>query len=115
MPIDYQKYPLNWALLRQTVLNRADNKCECCGFLNGDIVYSLKVDGKTVWEKLDYGRWMMAGQPKKVKVVLTIAHLDHDEGNQEVKIDRLKAMCQLCHLRYDAPEKARRRREKKGV
>ena len=46
--------------------------------------------------------------PKKVKVVLTIAHLDHDETNLSVRDERLKAMCQLCHLRYDAKEKYRR-------
>jgi len=46
--------------------------------------------------------------PKPVKVVLTVAHLDHDETNHQVTDDRLKAMCQLCHLRYDAKEKYRR-------
>jgi hypothetical protein len=49
------------------------------------------------------------------KVILTIAHLDHDEENHNVKDDRLKAMCQRCHLRYDAPEKARRRKSKKAI
>jgi hypothetical protein len=46
--------------------------------------------------------------PKRIKVVLTIAHLDHDETNMDVKDERLMAMCQLCHLRYDAKEKWRR-------
>ncbi len=46
--------------------------------------------------------------PKKVKVVLTVAHLDHDETNESITDERLKAMCQLCHLRYDAKEKYRR-------
>ena len=31
------------------------------------------------------------------------------ETNHDVKDDRLKAMCQLCHLRYDSEEKKRRR------
>ena len=44
-----------------------------------------------------------------VKVVLTIAHLDHDETNPNPNLDRLKALCQLCHLQYDAKEKYRRR------
>ena len=44
----------------------------------------------------------------QVKIVLTIAHLDHDETNWDVQLDRLKAMCQLCHLQYDAAEKYRR-------
>lgn len=44
----------------------------------------------------------------QTKIVLTIAHLDHDELNHEVNFDRLKALCQLCHLQYDADEKYRR-------
>lgn len=49
---------------------------------------------------------------KKVKVVLTISHTDHDENNHAVQLDRLKALCQVCHLRYDAEEKYRRIVEK---
>lgn len=47
------------------------------------------------------------------KIVLTIAHLDHDEDNHNVKDERLKAMCQRCHLRYDVKEKKQRRFHKK--
>ena len=50
---------------------------------------------------------------KAVKIILTIAHLDHDEENQNVQDDRLAALCQKCHLKYDAPEKSKRRRNKK--
>lgn len=49
---------------------------------------------------------------RPVKVVLTIAHLDHDELNHKIKLERLAALCQLCHLRYDAKEKYRRVMEK---
>ena len=48
------------------------------------------------------------GKEKRVKVVLTVAHLDHDETNHDVHDNRLKAMCQWCHLNYDAKEKVRR-------
>ncbi len=41
---------------------------------------------------------------KHIRVILTIAHLDHDAENHDVALDRLKAMCQLCHLRYDKQE-----------
>lgn len=47
------------------------------------------------------------------KIVLTVAHLDHDEENFDVKDERLKALCQRCHLRYDVPEKKRRMFKKK--
>lgn len=115
MPIDYNIYPPNWDQIRQRILVRAKWKCECCNLLNYSQVSSFKVNGKTVWEVQDYEVWMRAGCPKRVKVVLTIAHLDHDEENHNVTDDRLKAMCQLCHLRYDVKEKQKRKKSKKMI
>jgi len=43
------------------------------------------------------------GQPAKWargRVVLTVAHLDHRPEN--CADENLKALCQRCHLRYDA-------------
>lgn len=89
MPIDYKKYPPNWKTeIRPAVLARANNCCEFCG-----------VENRTI-------------RPDGVKVVLTVAHLDHDETNWNVSIDRLRALCQRCHLRYDADEKRRRRQQR---
>lgn len=86
MPINYKKYPPNWkSEIRPAILERANHKCEKCGAEN-------------------YKPNPITGS----KVVLTIAHLDHDETNHDVSLDRLMAMCQKCHLTYDAPEKARR-------
>jgi hypothetical protein len=45
----------------------------------------------------------------QVRIILTVAHLDHDSGNLEVTDDRLKALCQLCHLNYDAKMKYEKR------
>jgi hypothetical protein len=42
MPIDYKKYPKDWKQIRQRILERADNKCECCGLKNKTIVSSFK-------------------------------------------------------------------------
>lgn len=98
MPIDYKIYPPNWKDLRLSVLTRAQNRCEFCGVENGS----------TVKRYDNYGR------VKFVKVVLTTAHLDHDETNHQVSIDRLKALCQKCHINYDAREKIRRLRNKKN-
>lgn len=81
MPIDYKKYPPNWLTeIRPRILKRADNKCEVekCGAEN-------------------YKPHPITGS----KVVLTIAHLDHDPENWDIKDERLKAMCQKCHLKYD--------------
>lgn len=86
MPINYSKYPENWKTeIRPRILKRANDKCECCGLQNKDYVLSLKENGKTVWKDLH----LEIDNSKVVKVVLTIAHLDHDETNHEVKDDRL--------------------------
>lgn len=86
MPIDYRRYPKNWAALRSEVLKRAQHHCEVCGAHN-------------------YQPHPETGS----KVILTLAHLDHDETNPDVQIDRLKAMCQRCHFAYDREDNARRR------
>ena len=49
MPIDYKKYPKDWKQIRERILKRANNKCECCGIENHIVVSSYKKDGKTVW------------------------------------------------------------------
>lgn len=117
MPIDYSKYPPNWKTeIRPDVLIRADNKCEWCGLHNGQLVYRCRVGKNIQWferKEAIYELGLPEGladfwTEKPVKVVLTIAHLDHDENNHNVQLDRLAALCQLCHLRYDAKEKYRR-------
>ncbi|MBP2462087.1 hypothetical protein J3A65_002851 [Rhizobium sp. PvP014] len=37
-------------------------------------------------------------------MVLTIAHMDHDESHSDP--DRCRALCQRCHLRWDAKHHA---------
>jgi hypothetical protein len=46
---------------------------------------------------------------KMVKIVLTIAHLDHTPENCDP--ENLRAWCQRCHLRYDAAHHAETARE----
>jgi len=129
MPIDYKRYPENWQEIRERILIRAgqrrDNngniiheaKCEMCGKVHNYEIGYWKDDEFILIEKSHHGdiEAEEAEQDgyKIIKIVLTIAHLDHDEENHDVKDERLKAACQRCHLRYDAPEKARRRLAKK--
>ena len=119
MPIDYKKYPPNWLKeIRPRIMERANNKCENCGLEHRQVVYAIKLkindNGKyklkTIWFRVkeDAEREDLLNNLKEVKVVLTIAHLDHDELNHNIKDERLMAMCQICHLRYDAKEKYRR-------
>ena len=120
MPINYGKYPPNWKKeIRPRILKRADNKCEKCGVKNGQKVSTLKLylhthgkgSIKTLWfrNRKDAIRHQHLGILGIVKVILTVAHLDHDEQNWSVTDDRLMAMCQYCHLNYDSEEKKRRK------
>lgn len=122
MPCDYSKYPPNWKTeIRPRILERAGHKCEVegCALENHSTAISLFSSKETLnWfsslesastERIQVNSKQMSnGEPmvhldlKPVKVIITIAHLDHDPENFEVKDDRLKAMCQLHHLRYDA-------------
>lgn len=128
MPIDYKKYPSDWKERRERILKRAKNKCESCGVKNGDFGYRDKegkfYSAKEIEDALslrgyDYFFHELSNIDEEddmpIKIVLTIAHLDHDEENHDVKDERLKALCQRCHLRYDAKEKSRRRKKKKAV
>ena len=45
------------------------------------------------------------------KVVLTVAHLDHDETSDDPA--NLRAMCQRCHLTYDREHHAKNARERR--
>jgi hypothetical protein len=122
MPIDYSRYPKNWkSEIVPRILDRGNHKCEICGVDNKVILTSIPLkinDGgkykiKRFWlsNNSDIKRmepFALGGDIKTVKVVLTIAHLDHDEENHDVGDDRLMAMCQYCHLGYDASEKYRR-------
>lgn len=124
MPIDYKKYPENWLTeIRPRIMARAKNTCEMegCDFKHGETVWRVKYRGRTqAWyrnkedaeahepKSFEMKKGEVVPNPKPVKVILTIAHLDHDETNQNVSDDRLAAMCQLCHLRYDAKEKYKR-------
>jgi len=122
MPIDYSKYPKNWkSEIVPRILERANHKCEFCSIENKATATSipLKINDKGRYKIKRF--WITApsdvarmtpfaqgGDVKEITVVLTIAHLDHDELNHEVSDDRLAALCQYCHLNYDAKEKYRR-------
>lgn len=123
MPIDYSKYPKNWKTeIVPKIIRRAGNKCESCFVENGEGLYSValnirscgKYSSRRIWVSSahDAIRLVRIGggssDKKIIKVVLTVAHLDHDEENHDVSLDRLQAMCQWCHTNYDAKEKYRR-------
>ena len=70
-----------WRAIRRRILKRTRHRCESCGVGN-------------------YKPNPVTGS----MVVLTIAHLDQDPTNNSAQ--NLRALCQLCHNRHDAPMRA---------
>jgi hypothetical protein len=90
-PENRARYPKDWKSISLRIrAGRAAWRCECFG------------------ECGDHGCFSRCparqGKPHPLtgsKVVLTVAHLDHTPEN--CADDNLKAMCQRCHNRLDAP------------
>ena len=117
MPIDYNRYPSDWfTRLHRIVWDRARGKCEMCGRKHLSTVMSEKIpmyrNNKRVYRVVwsDSFPEVLPPGAKLVTVFLTKAHLDHDADNKHVHPSRLKLMCQLDHLRYDAWIKAQNRK-----
>lgn len=82
-PENKHRYPSNWKEIRATILLRAKNCCEFCGVPNYMIIW-----------RDDFGKWheapeghesdaMAEDATKFVKIILTIAHLDHQPENND--------------------------------
>lgn len=81
-PENKKRYPKNWkTVIRPAILERAHDCCEFCGRMNHSFYFNEKTG-------------------RMVRVVLTIAHLNHQP--EDCRPENLKALCQECHLRYDA-------------
>ena len=128
MPIDYSKYPLNWKNeIRPDILKRANHHCEICKIENYKVVLRGEWGGKEVYQDDDGNIYDASNSEcigsdyvgevhptnKFVKVVLTIAHLDHNVENNNYS--NLKALCQRCHNRHDVGFRKANRRKRKGM
>ena len=129
MPCDYSKYPKNWfSEIRPAILNRAGHSCENCGVQNYLFGYrgedgkfytwdfiekELNENGIDLFETVLKHHIGKNGQisKKATKIVLTVAHIDHDISNNDYS--NLKALCQKCHLHHDKEQHKATRQEKK--
>ena len=123
------RYPKDWPQISKAIRERARNHCEKCEAPNGVVIWrglehgerpayaipcgdgAHTVDAETgevlgVRLLRDLKRWGW----REVRVVLTVAHLDHTPENCDP--DNLRAWCQRCHLAYDAPRKNAERKER---
>lgn len=118
MPFRPERYPTNWPAIRASIRARAEEQCECIGEC-GDVHEGgrcLAPNGELIlrdphapaqWTEHDPA---LAGRNHSAtKVVLTVAHLDHDEQNNDPS--NLRTLCQRCHLALDRADNARRARE----
>ena len=112
MPINYKEYHPKWRLISKLIrVNRAKNRCECCGIPNKVIVKRLPDGGYRFltameWDlinsRIKYQKSNLSECLKHfkfTKIVLTVAHLDHNKENN--RFYNLKALCQKCHLQHD--------------
>jgi hypothetical protein len=98
---DKSKYPKDWTEISKRIRERDGQKCKKCGVRNG--VYGCRDQDGNFYTEGEIDRNGVAPGVilgKAIKIVLTVAHLDHDTSNN---LDgNLAALCQRCHLQLDA-------------
>jgi 5-methylcytosine-specific restriction endonuclease McrA len=80
MPIDKSRYHPNFPKRASYCVKRAKYTCRECGIKKGDRYITQKGD--------------------TMKAVIQAAHINHDPMNARAK---LRALCAVCHLKYDGP------------
>ncbi len=134
MPISEQnrkRYPANWLQIVGRIRARAGNRCELCGIPNRVFAVREIVLGTIIDDS-----WRAAGSMKEAKqlleqwrmsvsrisgvmpilhgpieIVLTTAHYP-DKTIENCSEDNLLYLCQLCHNRTDAQDRAENRRSR---
>lgn len=111
-PENKKLYPKNWSEIRAEIQKRAGDKCEGCGVAN----YAEGVRDKdgTFHAIGTAGAAYLYDTVKDLKfirIVCTVAHLDHKPQNNGVFGDRpnLKFYCQRCHNNHDKEHRAKNR------
>ncbi len=129
MPFDRSKYPPDWKAISLRIRAREGNRCKWCKVQNG-IMVVRSLDGSVfmthdgsegrVYRATDGGYVGNADlmgpalpelRNRATKIVLTVAHIDHDPTNNADQ--NLAALCQFHHLGWDRgqhTESARRNR-----
>lgn len=124
MPIRPERkhlYPANWkSEIVPMIRARSGDSCEACGvknkaqiqrhingynwrYVGSDEVWGIHGTPIVVREPIRENLWN-----KPVKVVLTVAHLNHDETDN--RPENLEHLCQLHHNRHDAKHRAANRK-----
>lgn len=94
-------YPANWEAISTEVRARSGGRCECAGECG------LHRKRRCTEQHGQNGRWMRG------RVILTVHHLNFKKHDS--RRVNLKAMCQRCHLRCDAPLRAERQKQRQDA
>lgn len=110
MPIraeNLSRYPKEWPLISARVREMAGHKCEHCGARNG--AWGYREEGR--FHDVGHEGFPRGYRPpfdwggrRIIRIVLTVAHLDHRPEN--CAWENLRSLCQQCHNRYDAKTRA---------
>ena len=117
-PSEKARYPKEWPEISMSVREAAGHRCEFCGVEN----YALGAWIGGRWHKAVPKGTGLRDDPRQGetfpcvygesvvwtrvrRIVLTVAHMDHTPENCD--LENLKALCQRCHLSYDAKHHAK--------
>lgn len=111
MPMNRSLYPDNWEQIALEIKENAGWTCQECGkpcrvpgtSLKAFIYASFPISNWDGVQRSFWG-WTLFVEEAPQRFTLTVAHLDHNPANCEP--DNLRALCSVCHLRYDAEHHA---------
>jgi hypothetical protein len=86
------RYPKDWKVISAKIRARSGGRCECQGECG--LHRTHPGPRRCVERHGEAATWA------KGRVVLTVAHLNHEP--EDVRPENLKAFCNRCHLRYDS-------------
>ena len=100
---------------RARIVQRERNECKWCGKPNGAAIQTKTGNGRMFWRLPPLGPWlnedgwpmipedvdaaMQLGKPRTIRVVLTMAHLNHDPRDR--RDQNVALLCQWHHLMHD--------------
>lgn len=106
--MDRSLYPKNWNDIALAIKVEAGWTCKGCGRpcrepgeCDVDLIDRIKgtVYESDLWETVEDPEYGAIEIPKLGRFVLTVAHLNHIPP--DVRRENLKALCSVCHCRYD--------------
>jgi len=116
-----KRYNPDWVVIAYNIrTHRAKNRCEKCGLGHGSLIHASRnqpfvlatpFELQQLEELKSEGmlkHWQRLKALKLKQVILTVAHVDHDESNNSDT--NLLCLCQWCHLSLDRQDNAARRR-----